>query len=190
MDLTLATLPASLQRLVLLGAPGLPAAWGPLVEGSGPVVWTFDANSGHALRPEPDADGGCIVSYQSVLDSPKRWTLPLDPESPWRARLAVVAAWVLGMDEGPAKGLEPYGAAILRMAHSDYLNLCGWWGTSSGGPRHAEVERWAGLLPRASDLPTLPQHLAAHPPEVALLLALWDAGVVQRRLKAGEDSRA
>jgi hypothetical protein len=79
----------------------------------------------------------------------------------------------------------PSGASAEVAPCERWLHLY----TYSGGA--SDVRSWAcdnggNIEPGAVrlDLPTLPAHLALHPPEVALLMALFDVPEIRARVEA------
>ena len=121
----------------------------------------------------------CVTSDKLIeycpLEEPEGWSIPLDPASPWPARMAVVAAWMLGVQEIRGASLYWSDVTILTCASlvdgdREYLG----WSAETG------EEYYIGEL----NLPTLPSHLNNHDPEVALLLALWDAPELRARVEA------
>ena len=175
----LTTFEAPLLRLILCGGGGVPGAWGPLLHGGSGVLgcgdpnwghWVWDPAMGAAVRPNR--------AHTQVVDYAERWSLSLDPASPWPARLALVAAWL-------ASAWMPSGAVAEVAICERWLHIY----TYSGGA--SDVRSWAcddggNIEPGAVrlDLPTLPTHLAAHPPVVALLLALYDVPEIRARVEA------
>lgn len=172
-DQPLDVFPDALRSLLLRGGDGLPCAYGPIKSRDG-HLWTLDP-SGFALRMVM-LDGEPIRSGVPVLERPELWFLPLDAESPWPARLALVAAWM-------ASAWMPSGAFAEVILGDCWLHLY----TYSGGV--ADIRAWScddggNMEPGAvrSDLPTLPQHLQTRPPAVALVLALWDVPDIRARV--------
>lgn len=175
---SLSTFPSPLARLILCGGGGLPPAWGPIQGGLYGSRWTWDPERGVAgiYGPEEFRCG-----FHGVLECPETWHLPLDAASPWPARLATVAAWMVWQTVPVAAVVsETEGYVWIEMIdHRD-----GWlrktcavaWRMSDGvcfGGRWGDVH-----------LPTLPTHLANHPPTVALLLALYDVPEIRARVEA------
>ena len=170
----------ALQRLILCGGGGLPAAYGPLVCVNG-YTWTLDA-SGYALRI-PAGGQEPIRSALAVLALPAMWTLPLDH---WRSRLALVAAWMIA----PPMSLKYLAAARLDPT-PDSICLRVWLGGGDTMTYEWALSgdsgacSWAG---RAVPLPhTLPVHLTQHEVHVALLLALYDVPKIRARLEGMSD---
>lgn len=176
MNTPLNTFPTPLLRLILCGSKGLALAWGPLdgsaIGGSAAVsawhpwreVAITDRRVEYALLDEEDGD----------LTG---WALPLDADSPWPARLALVAAWM-------ASAWMPAGVSAEVIPGECWLHLY----TYSGGV--ADIRAWAcndggNIEPGAVQLdsPTLPQHLQTHPPTVALILALYDVPEIRARVE-------
>jgi hypothetical protein len=103
--------------------------------------------------------------------------MPLDAESPWPARLALVAAWMLRrlMKGAPELSVIDVDADVLFL--TGICGMAGWCiATGSDDP---DLCFYA-----APNLPTLPQYLQAHPPAVALVLALWDVPEIRARIEA------
>jgi hypothetical protein len=102
--------------------------------------------------------------------------MSIDSASPWAARLAVVAAWMLGRS-GVSVWIGDNDVFLtLNIATDRNTIIQVAWHRSTG-------QRYAGSVP-APNLPTLPTHLAAHPPIVALLLALYDVPEIMARVDA------
>ena len=177
-DATLRSFPPALARLVLLGAGELPAAWGPMKGDGTEVVW--DPRRGVVLSRLGERDP---LQDMGRWD----WSLPLDASSPWPARLATVAAWML-------QPTLPVRVARLRAPDKHYEHYQLWasylsdstvwryeWRLNGKGDaailRGATEDRQPSL-----DLSTLPQWHALHPPEVALLLALYDVDEIRGRV--------
>lgn len=149
-----------LQRLILCGGGGLPPAWGPLYnEESG--IWTWNPLQGCAVRPD--------TATRPVLIHTTGWSLPLDQDSPWSARLAMIAAWMI------RPNLSIRGAHIWSRIHV-MLDVYGPdFQQMNIDPETGEVAgEFTDATPWLKRLPTFHAHLALHPPAVALLLALWD----------------
>lgn len=108
------------------------------------------------------------------------WRLPLDH---WRPRLAVVAAWMLGI-ETPACYIQPETPDTytgLWCIDPNPLHTRTWeiaWrpnGTGcDAGPRE----------PVPPDLWSLPRHLLTHDPAVAILLSLYDVPEIRAKVEA------
>ena len=164
---SLSTFPLPLLRLVLLGGGGLAPAWGPLFHTQRGLTafdpWYSVPCGGHSVRlPHP------------ALSEIGGWSLPLDASSPWPARLARVAAWMLG-------GWGDF--ATVHKDLSDLIVVASWRGPWQ------EPDRWTwtlggGAAAAPFDLPTLPRYLKSDPPEVALLLALFDVPEIRARVEA------
>ena len=162
----LSTFPAPLAHLLLCGGGGLAAAWGPMTA-IARGVW--DPLAGVVREPTGRREYDPLAPQHYV---PR---LPLDPASPWPARMAVVAAWMLGVQEIRGASLYWSDITILTCASlvdgdREYLG----WSAETG------EEYYIGEL----NLPTLPGHLNNHDPEVALLLALWDVPELRARVEA------
>lgn len=165
----LTTFEAPLLRLILCGGGGVPGAWGPLLHSGYAAPW--NPLRGEAVDP-------MFLMVRDPLAAPEHWSVPLDPASPWPARLALVAAWL-------ASAWMPSGAVAEVAICERWLHIY----TYSGGA--SDVRSWAcddggNIEPGAVrlDLPTLPTHLAAHPLVVALLLALYDVPEIRARVEA------
>lgn len=155
--------PNPLLRLILCGGGGLSPAWGPLHSDPNGPPWAWNPHNRNALVScrtnigDYDLDG--------ILASARRWSLPLDPSSPWRGRLAMVAAW---MCQRPAVGAwvggnDHFLSLTILLSRGALIQPV--W-RAGLGTRHA-----GGAM--APDLPTLPTHLSTYPPEAALVLALY-----------------
>lgn len=168
--MNLSVLPAPLLRLVLLGGGGLGPAWGPMTVtddfyGRINCVWGNGWAVGYAGY---ETDGRWRIGDGNAA------SISLFPSSPWPARLALVAAHLLGGEEirGASVYLsDPWKVVCAWLVDGDRESLC--WHTDTGDELYC-----GGLC-----LPTLPAHLAQHPPEVALLLALWDVPDVRARVE-------
>lgn len=166
-DPLLSVFPPPLLRLVLCGGGGLPVAYGPLHRYDGAMcVW--EPLTGFALAldqrgrdPLLDLDG---------------YRLPLDH---WRLRLAVVAAWMLMPRHAYLCAHIEAGSKFLALTrvrfteHERGMAIGDWtWDVGSGRTENAQI-----------DLPTLPSHLLAHDPAVALLLALYDVPEIRAKVE-------
>lgn len=181
--------PPSLARLILCGGEGLAAGGGELHDGV--RFWLWDARHKQAVQFSRDLGGA-----GEVLGCPERWSLPLDPASPWSSRLAIVATWMLGW--------RPVcGGSIVLGERGVNLGACTisadglptevahlWWTRRTGVPWWRQVvadgSGWRLDDVPVSDvpaLPTLPTHLQAHLPEVALILALYDVPEIRARVE-------
>lgn len=164
MTAQLSSFPSQLQQLVLLGGGGLGPAWGPLDHvADGRYLW-----DGHYIAYPVNTR--CFS--RTVLRGPSQWSLSLSSSSPWPARLALVAARLLCRQNPPvlAAHIEADEDMVRLYYFAGAMNGSRCWYCRSGED--------AG---RIDNLPTLPAHLIAHPPEVALLLALWDVEEVRAR---------
>lgn len=176
MNTPLSTFPAPLLRLILCGGKGLAPAWGPLLRNS-QVRWAWDPGRRCVQMYDDQPDGVTRWVMNPTFDQ-NGWSLPLDSDGPWSARLALVAAWM-------ASAWMPADVSAEMVLGEYWLHLY----TYSGGV--ADIRAWAcndggNIEPGAVrlDLPTLPQHLQTHPPVVALLLALYDVPEIRARMKA------
>ena len=172
-----------LQRLILCGGNGLPAAYGPLGRYDGTVfIWNPMAE---AALP---ADG--LGADLHPLKIPACFVLPLDH---WRARLALVAALlVIRHNQRNRPATDPLlisasvdvvhdhweqgsVVALTRFAHRGPLPSSYAWKWSAATGRCWE---------EAVALPTLPAHLAQHDAYVATLLALFDVPEIRAQMEA------
>lgn len=171
----LSTFPPPLARLILCGGGGLTEAWLPMIRNGGRL---------HAWNPETRLAFSPDGRDFTPLQCPDRWTLPL---SHWRPRLALVAAWMLFPEQRP------------RIVHADVtiedrnLILSVVFQAAFNGHRtrgHVAFDVFWTVKgdsltsERLPDLPTLPTHLRAHDPSVALLLALYDVPEIRARVEA------
>jgi hypothetical protein len=180
MNTPLNIVPAPLLRLILCGGGGLAPAYGPLTgPESGtcePRRYVYDGVDDIALAPEDDES----AHWMSRDDE---WLMPLNAKSPWPARLALVAAWMVV----PPMQRKYIAAANIEITPSS-ICLRVWLG--GGEPINYEWDlqdaegacSWSGLLVPAPS--TLPQHIQTHPPVVALVLALWDIPEIRARIEA------
>lgn len=174
---SLLTFPSALLRLILLGGGGLAPAWGPLLRQN-----RFDTS----YHPWDPIRG--TARAENPLALAAAWTLPLDALSPWIARLAMVAAWMMRTSRCGAafvalgeRGVN-LGVVVLSLDGLPQYTMLGWWDRKTGGfwrreiigPQMIDKRDPADLI-----LPTLPGHLEQHPPEVALVLALYDVPEVR-----------
>ena len=179
MNIPLSTFPAPLLRLILCGGNGLPMAWGPL-DGTYHGGSTEDS-AWHPRREVAITSKG--AEYHLLSDDPDElfagdegWVFPLDAASPWPARLAMVAAWMLGRS-GVGVWLgdnDVFVTLNIATARNTIIQVA--WHRSTG-------QRYVGSVP-APSLPALPQHLQTHPPAVALLLALYDVPEIRVRVES------
>ena len=173
----LTTFEAPLLRLILCAGDGLAPAYGPLF---GPRIGDMEQarfiwdGEGIALLDGDDESVYGLLDAGRDLDG---WLMPLDA-SPWPARLALVAALL-------ASAWMPSGVSAEVAICERWLHLY----TYSGGA--SDVRSWAcndggNIEPGAVrlDLPTLPTHLADHPPVVALPSALFDVPEIRARVEA------
>lgn len=167
-SIPLSAFPAPLAHLLLCGGGGLVPAWGPLhhVQTHEADVYPWDPMIGKASGlPGYLYDDGPRIEC---------WTLPLDA-SPWPARMALVASHLLCRP-------KPSILAAHIEADEDVIRLYYFAGPMNGSRCwYRSTGMDAGRL---DDLPTLPTHLSAHPPEVALLLALYDVPAIKARVEA------
>lgn len=177
-SIPLSTFPMPLLRLILCGGGGLSAAWGPLVNQHGDAYpWWPDEEGSLGFSDVPGEHG---YYRAEVIRAASGWSLPLNTSSPWPARLAMVAAWVVDQypELGPIAGVEVAAEdEYLRVRILRHGCLYGLdWLVSDGG----NLEPGGEPL----DLPTLPTHLAFHTPAVAILLALYDVPEIRARVEA------
>ena len=165
-SIPLSTFPAPLAHLLLYGGDGLPAAWGP-VTAIARGVW--DPLAGVVREPTGRREYDPLAPQHYV---PR---LPLDAASPWPARMAVVAAHLLGGEEIRGASVYWSDAVLLTLAwliDGDRESVC--FNAETG--EEVYFGHW--------NLPTLPAHLSAHSPEVALLLALYAVPAIKARVEA------
>lgn len=171
MNTPLSTFPAPLLRLILCGGGGLVPAWGPLRDQYG-YLWPWNPLARDVTWPRGDTGEGITPR---PFTSPEAWSLPLDPATHWPARLALVAAWMVGV--GPVVSARArrgsFGGVVLEFwpVNGGHDTSAWWRGDGTNGYR-------------GPHLPTLPQHLQTHPPTVALVLALWDIPEIRARFEA------
>lgn len=183
----LSTFPPALARLLLCGGGGLPAAWGPLFDARD-QMWPWDAARRHVLQYD-DRPAGLIHWRSHPFSAPTGWSLPLEA-SPWPARMAVVAAWMLELQKGAPLGgrifrrteIEGFQATRLHLFRWDAPYTIRWLPDGSAEFTRDDGRRWCRWP--ALNLPTLPTHLTLYPPEVALLLALYDVPEIKARVEA------
>ena len=192
MNTPLNTFPAPLLRLILCGGGGLAPAWGPLdhIDGES-VAW----NPLDAVALMDDGAGDPPIRWRP-LALPGLWSLPLDAESPWPVRLALVAAYLTWLATTPKIIINPHKfdmiaasvdldydeweqgqvVKLTRFAHRGPVpSAFSWvWSTATG-------RAWT---PGAPYLLAAPALLAQHPPAVALVLALWDVPGIRARIEA------
>jgi hypothetical protein len=165
----------TLRHLILCGSGDLAPAWGPVLHtdpNDGPQVntgeWSWNPHEQRCVRRER-------AGY-FIFDGDHRWSIPLDAASPWAARLAVTAAWMLGRS-GVGVWLGDNDVFLtLNIATERNTIIQVAWHRFTG-------RRSTGSVP-APSLPTLPAQSAAHPPVVALLLALYDVPEIRARVDA------
>ena len=178
---SLTTCPAPLLRLILCGGQGLAPAWGPLACPD----WSTRAHGWNPMTCDVTFPRG--MSQESSgpprpLASPEAWSIPLDAASPWPARLAMVAAWMLDVPclaahvqpETPELFFSLVMMPVDPMAEE--LRFVAW--CEDGSEANTEANGQHG-----APLPTLPHHLQTHPPAVALLLALYDVPEIRARVE-------
>jgi len=161
-DPLLSVFPPALLRLILCGGGGLPTAWGPL-------EWGY-------LAPWNPARGEVVDPMFLTIHDPLRdvgnWRLPLDH---WRARIEIVAAWMLGFYAFACTMRVDVGVQItfrmFELADTGPDVLC--WDAETGA-----------AIGDGRDLPTLPRHYLIHDPAVALLLSLFDVPEIRARIMA------
>ena len=157
----LSAFPFPLLRPILCGAGDLPPAYGPLQGGLYGSIWMWD--------PTRADDHGAI-------EAPESWHLPLDPASPWPARLARVAVWMITGWAPPFASVDDDLTGIVV--------LSGWCGPWKEPERWSWVRRNGRAASAAFDLPTLAEHRSNHPIHTALLLALYDVPEIRARMEA------
>lgn len=172
----IAALPPPLARLILCGGEGLPAAWGPVLHVCGQrLVWDGAEQVAHAGA----SMSGSARELRLTPDSP--WRLPLDH---WCDRLALVAAWMLGMKTRAARvrwhGPEWWVSLDVWPDRGGVLDMFEW--TRSGRLRRSAWSVGAPNLPTLNTL--LPMFGGEHNPSVALLLSLWDVPEIRARVEA------
>lgn len=170
MNVNSSVFPLPLLQLVLCGGKGLAPAWGPLhhVHTHEDEVYPWDpVILAASSLPSHLRDDGARIEM---------WSLPLNADSPWPARLALVAAWMVG-NSGGSSALIHAGINLTLMTVTARPSIIqAMWATESGLRLDSQVP-WPHL-------PTLPTHLDAHPPSVALLLALYDVPEIRARVDA------
>lgn len=201
-SVSLLTFPGPLLRLVLLGGGGLASACGRLQHRDDErpqAMWTWseDAMAVELAVQTPTLKGGWCEDDDRCeaggpFEHPERWLLPLAPLSPWILRLAMVAAWMMRTPRCGAafvalgeRGVN-LGVVVLSLDGLPHYTMIGWWDRRTGefwrreiiGPRLIDKRDPADLI-----LPTLPEHLEDHPPEVALVLALYDVPEIRTRIE-------
>lgn len=174
MNTPLNTFPKPLRRLILCGGGGLALAWGPLRDGVG-ITWPWDPfDADIAIQRGSQWSGDSRTP--TPLTAPECWSIPLEDYFPWPARLATVAAWMLGRS-GVGVWIGDNDVFVtLNIATDRNTIIQVAWHRSTG-------QRYVGSVPTPS-LPTLPQHLASHPVAVSLLLALYDVPEIKTRVDA------
>ena len=173
MNIPLSTFPAPLLRLILCGGKGLAPAWGPLKHTDEDCETPWCPTFGAAIV---SSDEGRGYLHTDPINESDGWSIPLDDASPWPARLAMVAAWMLGRS-GVGGWLGDNDVFVtLNIATDRNTIVQVAWHRSTG-------QRYMGGVP-APSLPTLSQHLQAHPPAVALLLALYDVPEIRVRVES------
>lgn len=171
--IALLTFHLPLLRLILCGGGGLPSAWGPLKHADEDYKTPWYPTFGTAIV---SSDEGRGYLHADPLEDPDEWSIPLDAASPWVARLALIAAWILDAPSLAAwiGGNDFY--VMLTIVTPNQALIQRIWGRRRGA-------RCSGSVP-VPELPTLPTYLAAHPPVVALLLALYDVPEIRARVDA------
>ena len=173
MNIPLSTFPAPLLRLILCGGKGLAPAWGPLKHTDEDCETPWCPTFGAAIV---SSDEGRGYLHTDPINESDGWSIPLDDASPWPARLAMVAAWMLGRS-GVGVWLGDNDVFVtLNIATDSNTIVQVAWHRSTG-------QRYMGGVP-APSLPTLSQHLQAHPPADALLLALYDVPEIRVRVES------
>ena len=168
-DPLLSLFPAPLLRLILGGDDVIPAAWGPL-DGTphnrarALSAWHPDEGmaycDGEAI-PVLDADGLTLEAHD--------WQLPL---AHWSPRLAQVTARLLGHVNIIAAAMS-----METTATNQWVTLAAFDTVNAGPDEHVWETTtgdhyYLGMTVRCSPLPRL---WTQHAPEVALLLAVWEA---------------
>jgi hypothetical protein len=177
----LSTFPSPLARLILCGGGGLPPAWGPIQDGLYGSRWTWDPELIAGIYEPEEVRGALRGALHGVLECPDYWHLPLDPASPWPARLATVAAWMVWQTV-PIAAVVSETEGYVRVEMIDrrdgrLTKTCVMaWRMSDGAPYSG---RWGDV-----HLSSLPTHLAAQPLFAALLLALYDVPEIRARVEA------
>lgn len=166
-DPLLFTFPPELLRLILCGGEGLLVAYGPLRFIDPHYLDRKERDAGWSgserLAYFSDADDCAAWGIDALESARMEWRLPLDH---WRPRLALAAAWMLGIE---ARAADVH-------ADTDGIVLVVWTGATTR--EVIRLRAWdaiTGSSANTIDLPTLPAHLLTHDPAVALLLAIWDA---------------
>lgn len=193
--MNLSEIPRPLQEILLYGYPslGLDVSWLPLLLDGAYVAFhpyrgeVFDPGDFSVVDPQRD-------DYQDRISF---------PEVEWAPRVADMIARST-VDPGATQLRSAYlmrgekGLNLFIAVSSDRgemnLNVHPWWNMETGCAfmrvtRKVEDPPFVQVMDTptpALDAPTLPARLAqGRSNEFALFTALWDAGVVQRRLVAG-----
>lgn len=181
--IALQVFPAPLLRLVLCGGGGLDPAWGPVLvhdmDGKPSIQALWDPARARILVH------GCQRDPFNPGDAAEGWSLPLE-RSPWEARLATVAAWMLGF--GPEtrarvyanKDRALYFVASPLLFSSREPSQCTWYAEYGWRPEY--LNEWRDNHHPLVTLTGL--RLDLHPPAVALLLALYDVPEVRARAES------
>ncbi len=175
----LSAFPTVLHRPILCGGGNLPPAYGPLQGGLYGSIWMWDPTRAVAGIYGPNE---IRCGFHGVIEAPESWHIPLDPASPWPARLARVAVWMMLGSSPPFAEVRRDPPVENPASDRSLFYLAAWRGI------WAEPDRWTWRLNgkaamAAFDLPTLHHH-RAHPPEVALLLALYDVPEIRARMES------
>lgn len=155
--------PAALLRPILCGGGNLPPAYGPLLDSARGLLWMGDP--GRAI------DHG----LPGVQESPESCHIPLDPASPWPARLAQVAVWMITGWAPPFASVDDELLGLVVLSQ--------WRGPWQEPERWSWVRRNGRASSATFDLPTLAEHRSNHPLHAALLLALYDVPEIRARME-------
>lgn len=169
--LKLGVLPRDLRRILLLGGDGLDPAYGPI---NSFMRGAWDPVAG-VVREDTGRKTYDPIDYRR--EPPGLPWIPLDPPSPWPARMALVTAYLLlrGQHTPPLRC-----ACVTEIDDDGQVGLywvegCGvemiHWNTRTGECDQLVAEDEDD---QPDDLPTLPNHLKTQPLVAALMLAAWD----------------
>lgn len=162
----LSVFPAPLARLILRGGAELPWAFGELhrVESPGQIAHLWDPRLCYAHG----------AFGEDPLTRPERWAVPLAATSPWPARLARVAAWMLRWRSTPVD-IEFTTTSLYLQSREGAAR----WNPRTGKCLPDQTD--ASLEP---DLPTLPNRIVeVRYPVAALPLALFDLPELKARVE-------